>query len=597
MANIRLSTKPITRHLQSCYCSFLLHIAMVFFLCLTIFRPVTSTDDAECSIICSYNKDYRNADCTKLDLTRIPPNAGLCSMATHLDLERNDIQVVEQYDLVEYTSVQVLLLGYNKISQISADMCGNATNLRQLQLNNNKIRSVPNEAFRELHSLTALHLDNNVIEELQPGAFDGLSSLERLFLNDNSLSAIPHGVFRDLRKLTLLNINSNKIMTLSGQSFAGLKQLERLSLDNNGLTSVDLLTFQGLSLKMINLVNNNITTVKNVQEFLDQATNLTSISLSGNPLNCSCNVEPLRKWLRAKESNDDSTCVTPADFKGKKLTDIDQNLCDYSGPVEGFTSPKYLETTQQHRFSKVGGVGTGGSQKLNSDDTWKIVIIVCVGFLVVAILVGALIFIGRRRGGQFHHPNQSPNAIHYSSVRISNPIHSDHHRTRMSSENSETMLMGHDAYESYTIPPDARQNRTDQYNQTGNHRPHHQVNGHSLRGDRAPLVKQSSTGSATTSPDIVVADSARDDFSSPERPGERPVRFSISEPTIPEVELEFDSDGHCTTFGARVPNSSDNNRISTPPRHPPPPPPPSTQLHTPVGTNTGYLPLPNLQKV
>ncbi|XP_072028644.1 uncharacterized protein [Amphiura filiformis] len=587
----------IKRFPQPCRVRLFNHVntSIVLVLCFANIYPVGSTDgDADpnaCSTLCSYQQDYSNADCTGLDLTQIPQIAGLCRQAKTLDLKNNRILEVHSNDLIEYASLQYLYIGHNSINEISSNMCGNATGLKQLQLDNNNIRTISANAFQYLHSLEVLPLDVNAIADLEPGAFNGLSSLQILQLNDNDLSVLPPGIFMNLDSLGTLNIDSNDLGKISEEAFTGLRQLERLSLkknsistielatfksltnlkiillDNNNLTSIDAFLFRGLALEKVSLVNNNITTIRNLHEWLEKATTLSTLALSGNPLHCDCKMEPLRVWLKENASEDElSTCASPAEFRGMRLMDIDRNLCH---SVIGLTSP--LSTSQSRQ-----ALGVGGSSK-NNGGTWKIVIVACVVFLALVAFVGGFLLIKKRRD---HQQQEAEDPIQYSIVQTSphdnhrHYTHSDRRRIT-----SETQLMSDDsgAYESYTIPPDARGLNPGLHRNGFGNRPAH---------PHAPLVKQASTGSVTTSPDITIA---TPDANSPIKP-----KFSISEPGIPELELEFDDDGTCTSFGQPVNSSDRNPRRNSPPQYAPPPPP--SQQHvfspSPVGTNTGYLPLP-----
>ncbi len=581
-------------------------VVLLIYLILT--NPVGSADgDADlgaCSILCKYQHDFSSADCKLLGLTEIPSVAGLCSNARELHLEENNINAVHSTDLLEYTSLRFLYLGENEISEITPNMF-NSTTVENLDLNNNNIRTIASNAFSQLPALKELVLDSNGIDDLRSDAFSGVSKLRTLQLHDNNITDVASNVFANLVSLLTLNLARNNIHQISKGSISGLNRLQRLILSNNHISKLDVDIFRNLNklnilalsgnhlmtvdadmfrelpLQEVYLTNNNITTVTHLGEWLSENKSLSTLALADNPLHCDCYMEPLRVWLLERNLEDDlTTCASPAEFRGMRLVDIQQTLC-----------PNVMTT--QNRYSP--GVGAGRDENsVGSDDTWKIIIVACVVFMALVALVGGFVLILKRRG-TWREQQQEPDSVHYSSVNQSAPFDSMHRR-RIT---SETQLMSDDssAYESYTIPPDARDFNQQRPARNGFVTP----NVH----PRAPLVKQASTGSVTTSPDISIAITPNINSSPTKQP-----KFTISEPDIPE--LEFDADGNCTSFGQTA-SAAGRTRRTSPPLYPPPPPPTSIAGHppaptsnaghhgisspAPLGTNTGYLPLPNLQNV
>ena len=503
----------------------------------------------------------------------------------------NIIAQVQPDDMVQYRIVRVLRLGHNNISHMEANMCGNSSSLVQLDLNNNHIRSIPSEAFQNLHSLTELFLDSNDIDDLQADAFDGLGSLSNLILKDNDISEIPPGLFRDLKSLIKLNIANNNIAQITGQVLTGLFKLQQLNLQGNRITSVGPETFQSLTnlvkieldgnqlvsldattfirlprLRELILNNNNLTSIKNTRLWLPKkASNLTTLALAGNPLHCNCDFEPIRVWYRNKDpQNEGAICASPSELKGRRLAAIAEPLCEE--PVDGLTSPRVLTTVQER--GPIGNVG--GPQP--REDTWKIVIVVCVTFLVVAIFVAASFIMRKQRQRKADSVSSSPQ------------LPGDIERQPRERHTSTSPLMSNEEpYEIYTVPPDAR----------GTPQTHMPNTTPSARQQRpqglAPLVKQVSATSITTAQDILETPSAASDVSIPPVKPARQRQFSVNEPDIPELEIEFDSAGQVCF---RQPSTPESIYESVKPRFSPAVGTTNAKSHH-IGTNTGYLPLPN----
>ncbi|XP_013379590.1 adhesion G-protein coupled receptor G6 isoform X2 [Lingula anatina] len=79
----------------------------------------------------------------------------------------------------------ILLLSYNKFTEVPAGIFRNLTNLRSLymQLNNPPIEWIEERAFEGLHRLVTLSIHSNVVEKIHRDTFYGLSAVANLTLN------------------------------------------------------------------------------------------------------------------------------------------------------------------------------------------------------------------------------------------------------------------------------------------------------------------------------------------------------------------------------------------------------------------------------
>jgi uncharacterized protein YvpB len=112
------------------------------------------------------------------------------------------------------------------------------------------------------------------------------------------------------------------------------------------LTSIPDL-FEGNSSKLIDLdlSSNKISTLQ--ANHLLKYPNLKTIGLTGNPLDCNCQLRWIKKWLEQNYDQDlikflQWTCAKPANLFGKQLTAVDEQdmICHENISVEPTTTRK-----------------------------------------------------------------------------------------------------------------------------------------------------------------------------------------------------------------------------------------------------------------
>ncbi len=125
--------------------------------------------------------------------------------------------------------------------------------------------------------------------------------LEKLNLSSNNITSIPHNVFANTPHLTHLNLSYNQVATIKNDTFLLLHHLTMLDLEGNDLTSVGNFKF-GQSLQAFFIANNQISVFqKTLFNPHSNQSNLNSLSLAGNPFQCTCSIEPLLKWIQTND--------------------------------------------------------------------------------------------------------------------------------------------------------------------------------------------------------------------------------------------------------------------------------------------------------
>jgi len=300
---------------------------------------------------------------------------GLYSLIA-LDLSNNEISSIQEDSFASMSSLQDLNLGSNQLVQLNhqAFQVSHRNTLHHLDLSHNFFREFPTMALSKLVSLRVLHLGHNNLEYLSDRVFSKfqhlmdlklnkcgledlgeftfaeLETLQQLDISDNKFTDVPEAALNQLINLETIFIGGNDIRILNSNHFSKLSQLKQFNMqdckgelqlesgvfvNNPDLTTINItrcdLEDPDESIRLnylhklehVNLHGNKLTTWR--QDFLPM-TDLLSLDLSGNPINCDCDLKWLRHWpihnpdmvLKASCYNyDDQTsllAVNPEDF-------------------------------------------------------------------------------------------------------------------------------------------------------------------------------------------------------------------------------------------------------------------------------------------
>ncbi|KAM9313800.1 protein phosphatase 1 regulatory subunit 29-like [Pholidichthys leucotaenia] len=96
---------------------------------------------------------------------------------TDLNLTKNEISYIEDGAFAGQAILQVLQLGYNKLTNLTEGMLRGLGRLQCLFLQHNLIEVIATNAFWECISLSSLDLSSNRLARLDPSTFTGLSKL------------------------------------------------------------------------------------------------------------------------------------------------------------------------------------------------------------------------------------------------------------------------------------------------------------------------------------------------------------------------------------------------------------------------------------
>uniref|UniRef100_A0A8C2BMF3 Slit homolog 1 protein n=1 Tax=Cyprinus carpio TaxID=7962 RepID=A0A8C2BMF3_CYPCA len=350
-----------------------------------------------------------------------------------INFSNNKITDIEEGTFEGASGVNELILTSNRLESVHYSMLKGLGGLRTLMLRSNKISCVNNSSFTGLSSVRLLSLYDNLITSMSLGAFDTLHSLSTLNLlanpfncnchlawlgewlrkkrivtgnprcqspyflkeipiqdvavqdfacedgnDENScsplarcpaecscldtvvrcsnkgLKLLPKGIPKEVtelyldgnqftqvplelsnyKHLTLIDLSNNQISTLSNHSFSNMSELLTLILSYNRLRCIPVKAFDGLkSLRLLSLHGNDIAVIPD-GAFKDLSS-LSHLALGANPLYCDCHMQWLSDWVKSgyKEPGI-ARCTGPGEMTDKLLLTTPSKKFTCTGPVD-----------------------------------------------------------------------------------------------------------------------------------------------------------------------------------------------------------------------------------------------------------------------
>ncbi|CAG5866628.1 unnamed protein product [Menidia menidia] len=214
--------------------------------------------------------------------------------------------------------------GFVNVSQLTP----RPLNGRKLYLSGNLIQRIYRTDFWNFSSLDLLHLGNNRISYLQEGAFSSLTSLRSLYLNGNNLERLSPHMFLGLQNLRYLYFEYNEICEVDSGTFDSMPSLQLLFLNANLLRSLPLSVFSRVNLARLNLRNNHLLQLP-MEGVLEHLKGLVQVDLQQNPWECNCEAAPLKRWLEGLSAVvvvGEVVCHSPEKSKGVDLRSLSMEL-------------------------------------------------------------------------------------------------------------------------------------------------------------------------------------------------------------------------------------------------------------------------------
>ncbi|GAU87481.1 hypothetical protein RvY_00316 [Ramazzottius varieornatus] len=216
---------------------------------------------------CSWRNGLQTADCSRRNLTTIPPN--IPSSIVVLDLSGNPLR-----SLPNATFAQA-----------------NLAHLLKLDLSHCSLSDISSLAFSAMSNLRELNLDTNTFTMLNPAIFEPIYSLRVLSLKHNTLPSLPAFSFSPLSQLETLDLQHSQVAHIDTEAYRGLERLRSLQLNGNALRK---------------LQPSSLHPLKSLQQ----------LDLHNNPWNCDCRVRDVQQWMKERKvgSGFEPSCATPLEY-------------------------------------------------------------------------------------------------------------------------------------------------------------------------------------------------------------------------------------------------------------------------------------------
>ncbi|KAM8952440.1 SLIT and NTRK-like protein 3 [Pelodytes ibericus] len=243
-----------------------------------------------------------------------PPIPIICPTGCSCSLHINDLGL----------TVNCKERGFHNISELLP----RPLNAKKLYLSGNLIQKIYRSDFWNFSSLDLLHLGNNRISYVQDGAFINLPNLKSLYLNGNDIERLTPGMFRGLQSLHYLYFEYNMIREIQPAAFSLMPNLQLLFLNDNLLRTLPTDAFAGTSLTRLNLRNNHFLYLP-VTGVLEHLNAIVQIDLKQNPWDCTCDIVPLKQWIDTISSVivvGEVLCTSPENLTNKDLKSIEMEV-------------------------------------------------------------------------------------------------------------------------------------------------------------------------------------------------------------------------------------------------------------------------------
>jgi len=201
----------------------------------------------------------------------------------HLDLQHNVVGSLSASSFAETPRLDVLLLGYNRLTRVDVSWFRPLVDLRWLSLAGNRLSTLKPDGFNGVLShLTHLDLSHNALDRVPDDALSGLVSLRELDLSHNRIGRLSRRSFAGLKVLERLDLSGNRLDDVPTEALKVFEGLNALVLDDNPLTSLPTRRLTGFAARLISVSWMSRLRFVDVEAFFDVG-RLTTVALHDNP--------------------------------------------------------------------------------------------------------------------------------------------------------------------------------------------------------------------------------------------------------------------------------------------------------------------------
>ena len=303
--------------------------------------------------LCQY---LRLTNAQTFSFTNGCPNLCTCQYTTNILIitcsgPQNNFNFLlpSQQTVPALSTITGLVIRNSYLSQFPSNLCDYATTLLILDLSLNAISQDITNTFSCLTNLQFLNVSSNKIATISSNAFDLLTSLVMLDMSHNQLTYIPPSLFyQKLNSLNTLKLQYNSLTVLDVW-FVFLKSIVHLDMSHNQITQfVNTIGFstnsnpydQIMNAEIVDFRYNQITkfddsvlllySVCNINAFVYFLKLLQKMRVDANPLVCSCSSYNMLAYYQTYITSPQyiqlisnniflPTCASPSNYAGLSI--------------------------------------------------------------------------------------------------------------------------------------------------------------------------------------------------------------------------------------------------------------------------------------
>ena len=187
-------------------------------------------------------------------------------------LDSMGIEAVEESAFHDLSNLFDLSLAHNNIVNLPINLFRPLKNLRKIALDENKLQAVPN--FSGLpKEMIGIDLGYNYIKDISTLSEMGIKTMAKISLWQNNITTLPKHVFQKVSAFRI-NLSFNKIREIQGYSFTACAFLDELYLDSNELISISETAFRSIRRVTVLSLSNNKLKVFPPELFMNMSVNL-----------------------------------------------------------------------------------------------------------------------------------------------------------------------------------------------------------------------------------------------------------------------------------------------------------------------------------